>query len=186
MGDIKKLITNNERLKALVEELEGRIESHNQQVINNDTNIKQQIEILTRQSLSKKTIDWNSQKEIMDKTANEMQAINNKVKRLEMKEFNSSSLLNSVTEDMDQFTMENRTVIQTKSTILAREIHDEGYVLSNKNYENSSYSEIHRVNHSENTFVTNVVTHNTSTNNNVVFTTTKTTRGDTISRVFEK
>ena len=85
MGDIKKLITNNERLKALVEELEGRIESHNQQVINNDTNIKQQIEILTRQSLSKKTIDWNSQKEIMDKTANEMQAINNKVKRLEMK-----------------------------------------------------------------------------------------------------
>jgi glutathione peroxidase-family protein len=186
LGDIKKLIINNERLKALVLELEGRIESHNQQVIGNDISIKQQIEVLTRQSLSKKTIDWNSQKEVINRTGAEMEAINSKVKRMEMKEFSSSSILASVTDDMESFTKANRTTVVTTSTITAGEITDQGYTMNSYVSGNSSHL-LRNSNIVQSSYVTNeVYSNNIPANNTVSFTTTTTTNGNTFTRFVDK
>jgi hypothetical protein len=106
LEDIKHLIINNEKLKSLVIDLEGKIEAHNKTVSSNDGNIKMQIELLTKHSLSKKTIDWNSQREVMNKSASEMLALNNKLKRIEMQNFTSSSLLDLVPKDMEKFVKE--------------------------------------------------------------------------------
>ena len=127
LGDIKSLIINNEKLKSMVLDLEGKVESHNKQILSNDGNIKQQIELLTKNTLSKKTIDWMSQKEVMVKTSKEMEAINSKVKRMEMTQFNSSSLLNSVNADMDNFVTENNSSNMHSRSINTGNIKDNGY-----------------------------------------------------------
>ena len=127
LGDIKSLIINNEKLKSMVLDLEGKVESHNKQILSNDGNIKQQIELLTKNTLSKKTIDWMSQKEVMVKTSKEMEAINSKVKRMEMTQFNSSSLLNSVNADMDNFVTENNSSNMHSRSISTGNIKDNGY-----------------------------------------------------------
>jgi len=217
LGDIKKLMINNEKLKVLVLELEGKIDNHNKQVISNDTNIKQQIELLTKHSLSKKTIDWLSQKEVMVKTSGEMEALNAKVKRMEMKEYNSSSMLSSVAADMDNFSKENRSVAVTSSTIITKGIVDHGYGsveyntiedvvesvaprMITSNSETKSTNNGTTVTKTSTTTTKNAGTNSTNngttitktsttssrTNNGVVFTTTTSTKGDTITKTIKK
>lgn len=117
LADIKGLIITNEKLKSMVLDFEGKIEVHNKQVVSNDVSIKQQIELLTKNSLSKKTIEWLSQKEVISKTVKEMEAINEKVKRMEMKQFNSSSLLSSVAVEMEGYMSESKSVENLASAV---------------------------------------------------------------------
>lgn len=181
LADIKHLIINNEKLKSLVLDLEGKIDAHNKQVVSNDSNIKQQIELLTKHSLSKKTIDWLSQKDVMVRTAGEMEALNAKVKRMEMKEYNSSSLLNSVAHDMDSFVNENRSVQVSTRTINTKEIVDHGYG------QVETYEEIVESSAPIQTNITTNVTRTTSSSNNgVTFTTTTSKHGDTITKTIKK
>jgi hypothetical protein len=149
----------------LVLDLEDKIETHNKTVISSDSNIKQQIELLTRHTLSKKTIDWMSQKNVLVKSAGEMEALNNKVRRLEMKEYNSSSLLNSVAVDMDNFVNEGRSVTTNTSTITTREIVDHGVIACDNNNNSNLVA----------SSSTTVTTNTNVVNNNTVVTFTTTT-----------
>ena len=163
LGDIKDLIVNNEKLKTLVLELEGKIESHNKEVNANDLSIRTQIELLTKHSLSKKTIDWYSQKDVLLKAANDIEALNIKVKSMETKEFNSSLLLSSVSSEIDTVLRETSTTKLT-GTIITREIIDNG-TISGESYKSSFNSK-------------SVITHS---NSNIAFTTTtnSVTKGET-------
>jgi hypothetical protein len=159
LADIKKLIIDNEKLKSLVLDLEEKIDTHNKTTLSSDTTIRQQIELLTRHTLSKKTIDWMSQKEVLVRSAGEMEALNTKVRRLEMKEYNSSSLLNSVAVDMENFVNEGRSVsVSTTRTITCQDIIDNGVrtveVRNSNNLNNGNYTSSETVVESGNPFST--------------------------------
>lgn len=172
MVDIKRLIIDNEKLKSLVLDLEEKIDTHNKSVISSDSTIRQQIEVLTRHTLSKKTIDWMSQKDVLVKSAGEMEAINTKLRRFEMKEYNSSSLLNSVAVDMDNFVNEGRNVsVTTTRTITTGNVVDNGVQVIGTTRVNSESSV---VNNSYNNEVvmggqasTSTVTRTSSTNGGI-------------------
>merc|ERR1711957_940618 len=201
LGDIKGLIINNEKLKSMVLDLEGKVDDHNKQVLSNDGNIKAQIELLTKNTLSKKTIEWMAQKEIIVKATKEMEALNTKVKRMEMTQFNSSSLMDSVTGDMNSFATENKSIgMSTGNSMHSQmiaswtgEIKDHGYgnVVRSEIVQGSA--DVVQGEKSSSTdkpmFVTMSAngkpqTSSSTTNNqgeNVSFTTTTSTRGDTVT-----
>lgn len=93
MQDIKNQISNNELLRGIVLELQGKIENHNQQIGGFDNAVRQQIEILTRQTMAKKNIDLNSNNvEAVKKTTNDMDNLKTKVLNLTAQKLNKSAI----------------------------------------------------------------------------------------------
>lgn len=101
--DIKNQISINELLRNLVYELTSKIEMHNQQVGGLDALIKQQIEILTRQTLSKKTIDVNNKNntDVIKKASGEADTIRNKVGRIESQKLFKSAVFDNINLTLD-------------------------------------------------------------------------------------
>jgi len=94
--DIKNQIQINEALRMFIFELQSKIESHNQQVGGLDTSIRQQIEILTRQSLSKKSIEYNQNSDIVRKSQSEIEALRAKVGRIQSASLTKSAVFLSI------------------------------------------------------------------------------------------
>lgn len=94
--DIKQQITVNESLRGVIFELQGKIETHNQQVGGLDNAIRQQIEILTRQTLAKKNIDYNPNHDKVRESTNKMDVLKTKIGRLETQKLNKSAVFSNV------------------------------------------------------------------------------------------
>jgi predicted nucleic acid-binding Zn-ribbon protein len=103
LQDIKNQISNNELLRGIILELQGKIENHNQQIGGFDNAVRQQIEILTRQTLAKKNIDLNANNlETVKKTTNDMDNLKTKVVRLESQKLNKSAIFSNVGFNVDE------------------------------------------------------------------------------------
>jgi chromosome segregation ATPase len=113
LQDIKNQISNNELLRGIVLELQGKIENHNQQIGGFDNAVRQQIEILTRQTLAKKNIDLNQNNfEAVKKTSNDMDNLKTKVVRLESQKLNKSAIFSNVGFAIDESNPKSSIAIQ--------------------------------------------------------------------------
>ncbi len=95
LKDIKEQIDINEKLRGLVGELMLKIESHNLNVGSLDSQIKQQIEVLTRHSLSKKYIDALPNTDILRNSEKNLQILKGKVVKLETDKLHKSQVFSS-------------------------------------------------------------------------------------------
>lgn len=123
--DIKNQININEVLRNLVFELLSKIEMHNQNVSGIDIAIKQQIEALTRQSLSKKNIDIerNYNQDLSQATVN-IDNLRMKLGRIESQKLHKSavfSTINFTTENINQSSVEETTKMIEKNNNLSRQ-----------------------------------------------------------------
>jgi len=103
LTDIKNQIGINESLRSMVVELLNKIEMHNQNVDGIDIAIKQQIEILTRQSLAKKAIDMerNYNQDIKQASSN-IENLRHKLGRVESQKFYKSAVYNVVNSSCEK------------------------------------------------------------------------------------
>ena len=90
--DIKNQIAINEALRMFIYELQSKIESHNQQIGGLDATIRQQLEILTRQTLSKKSIEYNQNNDAVRKSHSEIEALRAKLGRIESANLTKSAV----------------------------------------------------------------------------------------------
>lgn len=89
--ELNNSISINESLKISLMELETSIEIFNSQVGGIDYALKQQLEILSRQS--KKNIDYKSQKEVVKRVDGQLAMIKTKLERIQAKKLNQSTFL---------------------------------------------------------------------------------------------
>jgi len=94
--DIKTQISINEGLRIFIFELQSKIETHNQQVGGLDAAIRQQLEILTRQTLSKKSIEYNQNNDAVRKSQNEIDTLRVKLGRMETAKLTKSAVFSNV------------------------------------------------------------------------------------------
>lgn len=92
VNDIKNQLSINEGLRAFINELQMKIENHNNQIINNDLAIRQQIENLAKHSLQKKVIDYNPNNDAIWKSQNEIESVKNKIGRIESQKLSRSQI----------------------------------------------------------------------------------------------
>lgn len=104
LQDIKNQISNNEQLRSIIIDLQGKIETHNQTIGGYDNAVRQQIEILTRQTLAKKNIEYNqnTNDNMVKKTTNEMDTLKMKVGRMESQKLNKSAIFSGVGFQIDE------------------------------------------------------------------------------------
>lgn len=98
--DIKQQISINEALRKLVIELMNKIEEHNHTIGSLDMQIKQQIELLTRQTLSKKYIDALPSIELVTKSEKDLLVLRNKVGRMETEKLHKSQVFESSSQSV--------------------------------------------------------------------------------------
>lgn len=101
--DIRVQISINEALRMFIFELQGKIEAHNQQISGLDNAMKQQLEILMRQALSKKNIEYNQNSEAMRKTQNEVEVLKSKLGRIETQKLTQSPVFLNVDKILTNF-----------------------------------------------------------------------------------
>ncbi len=97
LKDAKEQLSLNESLRNLCLELLNKIDLHNQSVGGNDLAIKQQIELLTKHSLSKKVIDMN--KNYSNEVSLACNSINNlrtKLGKTEAAQLNKSAVFSNL------------------------------------------------------------------------------------------
>jgi len=105
--DIKHQISINEALRKLVIELMNKIEEHNQTIGSLDVQIRQQIETLTRQTLSKKYIDALPSIELVSRSEKEIVVLRNKVGKMETEKLHKSGVFHSSSQDVIELVSSN-------------------------------------------------------------------------------
>jgi len=147
--DIKSQIQINETLRMFIFELQSKIESHNQQIGGLDSAIRQQLEILTRQTLSKKSIEYN-QNDAVKKSQNEIEALRAKVGRIESAKFNKSAVFSNMvnlsidtisrSNNANEITIVNTTpnAINSNSSQYARYYTEKSSVVENQGGQSST------------------------------------------------
>lgn len=103
LKDAKTQIVINEALRMFIAELQGKIETHNQQISGLDAAIKQQLEILTRQTLSKKNIEFNQNNDTIRKSQNEIEALRSKISRIETQKLTKSAVFVNIDKILNNF-----------------------------------------------------------------------------------
>lgn len=107
--------------RQVILELEGKIDLHNRQVGGNENNLKQNIELLTKTSLAKKSIDMKSNLDSLLKGTEDLEALKTKLKRIEMNKFSGSQGLGSITKDLQNIvSSEETTSIKTSKIITSQ------------------------------------------------------------------
>lgn len=110
--DIKNQLQINEVLRNLVFELLNKIEMHNQSVGGLDLAIKQQIEILTRQTLSKKAIDIDRNYNIdINQATNNIDGLRQKLGKIESQKLYKSAVFNTINYSVDGFKTGSNTTV---------------------------------------------------------------------------
>jgi hypothetical protein len=104
--------------RSVILDLEAKIDMHNRTVGGNESNIKQNIELLTRSSLAKKSIEIKSNVDNLLKSSEDMEALKTKVKRIEMNKFNGSKCLGSIAMDLQNIVSSEETTSIKTSVII--------------------------------------------------------------------
>lgn len=116
--DVKTLMLQLDYYRGVILDLEGKIEMHNRTVGGNESNLKQNIESLTRTSLAKKSIEIKSNIDNLLRCSEDMETLKTKVKRIEMNKFSGSQCLGSIATDLQNIvTSEETTVVKTSVII---------------------------------------------------------------------
>jgi hypothetical protein len=104
--------------RKVILDLEAKIDAHNRSIGGNETTLKQNIDMLTRSSLAKKSIDIKSNVESLLKSSEEMEALKTKVKRIEMNKFTGSQALGSITLELQNIVSSSETTSIKTSKII--------------------------------------------------------------------
>ena len=104
--------------RKVIFDLEAKIDAHNRSIGGNETTLKQNIDMLTRSSLAKKSIDIKSNVESLLKSSEEMEALKTKVKRIEMNKFTGSQALGSITLELQNIVSSSETTSIKTSKII--------------------------------------------------------------------
>lgn len=126
--DIKSLMLQLDHYRAVILDLEAKIDAHNKSVGGNESSLKQNIETLTRTSLSKKSIEIRSSVDNLLKASEDMEALKTKVKRIEMNRFNGSQYFGSIVTDLQKIVSSDETTVVRSSVIIQR-----GEIISSTN-----------------------------------------------------
>ena len=118
MIDVKGLMLQLEQYKQVILELEAKIDTHNRSIGGSEGNMRQSIEILTKTSLSKKSIDVKSNVDSLLKGSADLEALKTRVKRIEMNKFTGSAALGSITMDLQNIVSSQETTSIKTSRII--------------------------------------------------------------------
>jgi chromosome segregation ATPase len=118
IGDLKNMMVQCDHYRQVILDLEAKIDLHNKSVGGNEGNLKQSIEVLTRTSLSKKSIDMRSNLDNLMRASVEIEALKSKLMRLEMNKFTGSQALGSITKDLEEIVSSEETVSVKESKII--------------------------------------------------------------------
>ncbi len=121
--DIRSQISVNESLRSFIYELQSKIESHNQQVGGLDVAIRQQLELLTRQTLAKKSIEY-KQNDTVIKSQNEADALRVKLGRIESAKLTKSAVFTNVGISLDDDSNDNKRINIVKNTVVSGTFND--------------------------------------------------------------
>lgn len=130
LGDLQLNVNNNEKLRHIINNLENKVDNHNNNVGGMDIAIKQQIEGLTRNSLAKKYIDYNSSKDIIDKAKNDNTLFNNNVDKYNLQKLSASHVISKFGD------FDNVIITNSNNSVVGNLKNDK------KNINNDSYVEI--------------------------------------------
>lgn len=114
-------MTQLDHYRAVILDLEAKIDLHNRSVGGSDSNIKQNIELLTRTSLSKKSIELKSNLDNLLKSSEDLEALKTKVKRIEMNKFSGSAALGSIAMDLQNIVSSEETTSIKTSKIITKD-----------------------------------------------------------------
>jgi len=114
--DIKTQISFNDTLRLFIFELQSKIENHNQQVGGLDSIVRQQLEILTKHTLSKKSIEYN-QIEAVRKSQIEVENLRSKLGRIESYKLTKSSVFSNVNISLSLNNNDDVDANRTKNVI---------------------------------------------------------------------
>lgn len=174
--DIKQQISINEALRKLVIELMNKIEEHNHTIGSLDMQIKQQIEILTRQSLSKKYIDALPSIDVVTKSEREMLALRSKVGRMETEKLHKSQVFESSSQNVIEV-FEKKEIFTNNSIHFQGEVSGGSAISSNVTNINSNVS--NNIKGGLSGIVTGLITDISSNTTNVVSENTNVTSNTT-------
>lgn len=122
----------------MIIELVAKIESHNNCVGVLDVQLRQQIELLTGQSLVKKEIDAMPSLDVGRKCDIEIQTIADKVSRLELQQLNKSDFFSSIVSNVVEFAVgENKSFGNNFDTVISSKAVFVETSNSNTNYNNN-------------------------------------------------
>ncbi len=96
LEDLKIQISKNEKLLLIIVDLEAQIEQYNRTQVGGDIQLKQQLELLQRLSIEKKSLNYHSYKEEVRATQSELSGLKMKIERLQSKTFNKSAVVQSI------------------------------------------------------------------------------------------
>lgn len=136
--DIKNQISINEALRMFIYELQSKIESHNQQIGGLDSAIRQQLEILTRQTLSKKSIEYNSNNDAVRKSQSEIEALRTKLGRIESAKLTKSAVFSNINITIDSGSNKNVNVSNNNASQYVRYIVENNVLNQSVSQNNSS------------------------------------------------
>jgi hypothetical protein len=110
-----------EHYRQLILELEAKIDAHNRSVGGSEGSMKQNIELVTKTSLSKKSIDVKSNLDYLLKGSADLEALKTRVKRIEMNKFTGSQALGSIALDLQNIVSSQETTSIKTSRIITSE-----------------------------------------------------------------
>lgn len=116
--DIKNQLSINEHLKNKIAELIRRIENHNQNVSSMDSAVKQQIEILTRHTLTKKAIDLEQDfnKDVLQSNSN-IESIRMKLSKIEAQKLYKSNFYANLNLNTIEQNVKNNSIVYNQNNI---------------------------------------------------------------------
>lgn len=118
-----------ENYRKVITELEGLIELHNKSISGGETNVKQNIEVLTRSTLAKKSIEIKSNVDNLLKGSADLEALKTKLKRIEMNKFSGSQALGSIVGELQGIVSSSETTSIKTSRIVTSGSFKESIVL---------------------------------------------------------
>ena len=119
--DVKNLMMQLDVYRQVIIDLEAKVDLHNKSVDGTQINMKQNIDLLTRTSLSKKSIELKSNITNLLKSSEEIEALKTKVKRIEMNKFSGSQVLGSIAIDLQNIVSSEETTSIKESKIITSE-----------------------------------------------------------------
>ncbi len=126
LADLRAQIAVNESFRMVIFDLQSKIESHNVNVGGLDNNLRQQIEALMRQALTKKSIDINDNSEMLRRAQTDIENLRNKISRFDKNAFSIASIYSNLNMNQTTSVEVKKTVVVSNST-------------SNGDYSNNNY-----------------------------------------------
>ena len=127
MIDVKGLMLQLEQYKQVILELEAKIDTHNRSIGGSEGNMRQSIEILTKTSLSKKSIELKSNMDNLLKGSADLEALKTKLARMEMNKFSGSKNLGSIATELNNIVSSAETTSVKTSKIITSDSFNQSF-----------------------------------------------------------